>query len=110
MLVHRFDLPPNDKGTVLFNWKFKLRESLKFELGPPDSTQSTDMEVSECPDSERVQHEQADDNVVTINRNKGKIYTVLGQRTESRPLSRASLLDSNRKSGLLRSNSVFEWV
>jgi len=67
-----------NNGTVLFNWKFKLRESLKFELGPPDSTQSIDMEVSECPDSGRVQHEQADDNVLTINRNKGKLFTVLG--------------------------------
>lgn len=51
MLVHRFYLPSNDKGTVLLDWKFKLRDSLKFELGPPDSTQSTDMAVSGCPDS-----------------------------------------------------------
>jgi O-succinylbenzoate synthase len=108
MLVHRFYLPPNDKGTVLFNWKFKLRESLKFELRPPESTQSASMEVSEYPDFGRVQQEQADDNVVTINRNKGKLFTVLGQRTESRPLSRASLVNSNRKSGPFRWYSVFE--
>ncbi|MEN8689008.1 MAG: hypothetical protein ABF303_02565 [Desulfobacterales bacterium] len=110
MLVHRFYLSPNDKGTVLFNWKFKLRESLKFELGPPDSTQSASMEVSECPDSGRVQHEQADDNVVTINKNKGKLFTVLGQRTESETPSRASLVNSNRKSGPFRWYSVFKWA
>jgi len=97
MLVHRFYLPPNDKGKVLFGWKFKLRESLTFELGSPDSTQSTSMEASECPESGRVQHEQADDNVVTINRNKGKLFTVLGQWTERHLLSIASQVESNRK-------------
>jgi hypothetical protein len=97
MRDHRFYLSPNDKGAVLFGWKFKLRGSLKFELGPPDSTQSTDMEVSECPDSGRVQHEQADDNVLTINRNKGKPFTVLGQRTERHSLSIASQVENNRK-------------
>jgi len=82
---------------VLLDWKFKLRESLKFELGPPDSTQSTEMAVSECPESGRVQHEQADDKVVTINKNKGKPFTVLGQRTKRLPLPRASRADNNRK-------------
>jgi hypothetical protein len=78
MLVHRFHLPPNEKGTVLFEKILKQRKRLKFEFGPPDSTQSTEMAVSECPESGRVRHEQADDNVVTINKNKGKPFTVLG--------------------------------
>jgi len=63
---------------VLFERILKQKKRLKFESGPPDSTQSTEMAVSECPESGRVQHEQADDNVVTINKNKGKPLTVLG--------------------------------
>ena len=85
MLVHSFHLPPNEKGTVLFERILKQRKRLKFELGPPDSTQSTEMAVSECPESGRVQHEQANDNVVTINENKGKPFTVLGLTDQTPP-------------------------
>ena len=67
-----------------------LRESLEFKLGSPDSTPSTRMEVSEYPESGRVQHDQADDTLVTTNRNKGKFFAVLEQRTKRRPLSMAA--------------------
>jgi hypothetical protein len=55
------------------------------------------MEASECPESGRFQHEQADDNVVTINRNKGKLFTAWGKLTERRPMPGASQVESNRK-------------
>lgn len=50
------------------------------------------MEVSEYPESGRDQHEQADDNVVTINRHKGKLFTVLGT-TDRTPLSASRFID-----------------
>jgi hypothetical protein len=97
MRVHRFCPPQNDKGTVFFGWKFKLKKESGFELGTPDSTQSTSKGVSEYPESGRVQHDQADGSLVTINRNKGKLFTVLGQRTKRHSLLRASRAGSNRK-------------